>query len=148
MAKDSNIKALGTTMQAFGMFMSNQEEARGFKLNATEIIREGFRAAARVREVGEQVQSAQRVGFTKGGVDVASGSALEVMADTVAGAEMDALGIERVARLNARELRRAARKQELSGALTLVGAVAGGVVGGPAGAGMGASLGGAVGGSL
>ena len=130
----------------FGTFMSNQEESRGFKLNASEVLREGRLAAQRVREMGERVQGAQRVGFAKGGVEI-SGTALEVLAETVSNAETDALEIERTAALQARELRRAARKKETAGTLGLIGAVAGGAFGGPTGAALGGSLGTAIGGA-
>ena len=143
---DSNTQALGTTLQMFGTFMSNQEESRGFKLNASEVLREGRLAAQRVREMGERVQGAQRVGFAKGGVEI-SGTALEVLAETVSNAETDALEIERTAALQARELRRAARKKETAGTLGLIGAVAGGAFGGPTGAALGGSLGTAIGGA-
>ena len=141
---DSNIQVAGTALDAFGTYLSNKEQARGFTLNASEVLREGKLAAARMREMGERVQSSQRVGFAKGGVEI-SGTALEVMVETVQIAERDALEIERSARLRARELKRAANRKEGAGIGSVLGMAVGAYFGGPAGAAAGAQLGGAIG---
>lgn len=140
------LQITGTTLQAFGSFMSNQETARGFKLNATEIVREGLLAAERIRLMGERVQSAQQVGFIKGGVEL-SGTPLEVMAETVNRAELDALETERAAYRQARELRRAAKRAKAGGLLGVGGAIVGGMIGGPAGAVIGSQVGSMIGSS-
>lgn len=140
-------QALGTTVDMFGSMLSSNETARGFKLSAREVVREGKLAAKRIREMGERVQSSQRTGYAKAGV-VASGSALEVMTDTVVKAENDALETMRQAERQAKEIRRAERKAKRAGALGFAGSIAGGIIGsvyGPGGAALGAQLGGSVG---
>lgn len=136
----TGLQITGIALQQFGSYMANNEQARGLKLNAREVVREGKRAAARVREMGERVQSSQRVGFAKAGVEI-SGTPLEVMAETVNLAERDALEIERAAERQARELRRAARRKKRAGVGGVVGTIAGGAIGGPTGAQIGGQIG-------
>ena len=139
------LQIAGTSLQAFGTFMSNKETARGFKLNASEVVREGKLAAQRVREMGERVQSAQRVGYAKGGVEL-SGTVLEVMAETANNAELNALEVERAAAKQASELRRAARRAKGAGIGGIIGTGIGAIVGGPTGAIIGGQVGSAIGG--
>lgn len=145
-AVTDGLQITGTSLQAFGSYMANAEEARGLKINAREVLREGKRAAARVRELGERVSSSQRVGFVKGGVEL-SGTVLEVLAETVNIAERDALEIERVAARQARELRRAARRKKRAGVGGVVGTVVGAAIGGPTGAQIGSQVGASIGGN-
>jgi len=141
----SGLKIAGTSFQILGTLLSANEASRGFRLNASEVIREGKLSALRVREQGERVQSAQRTGFSKAGVAL-SGTPLEVMAETARFAEENALEIERSAARQARELRRAASRRRTSGILAVGGAIIGGIYGGPAGATAGAQIGGSLGG--
>ena len=64
------------------------------EIQAKDAVERGQVEAARYKEQVEGVVGAQRVGFAGQGVDVASGTALAVQADTAAMAEMDALQIE------------------------------------------------------
>lgn len=135
----SGLQIAGTSLQVFGSILSAREAARGLSFNATEIIREGKLAARRIREEGERVQSAQRVGFSVAGVEI-SGTPLEVMAETANLVESNALEVVRSSERQAAELRRAARRKKRSGVFGAIGAAIG-LFGGPAGAAIGAQIG-------
>jgi hypothetical protein len=64
------------------------------EIQAEQTVEQGAVEAARYKEQMEGVVGAQRVAFAGQGVDVSSGSALAVQADTQAIAEMDALQIK------------------------------------------------------
>jgi hypothetical protein len=64
------------------------------EIQAEQTVEQGAVEAARYKEQMEGVVGAQRAGFAGQGVDVSSGSALAVQADTQAIAEMDALQIQ------------------------------------------------------
>ena len=142
----SGLQIAGVGLQAFGTLLSTNEAARGLRFNAREVLREGKLAAIRIREQGERVQSAQRVGFATGGVEL-SGTPLEVLAETANIAERDALEVERSSERQAAELRRAERRTKRAGVRSIAGTVIGGVFGGAAGAAVGSQIGSAVGGS-
>jgi hypothetical protein len=64
------------------------------EISAAQAVEQGEVEANRYREQIEGVVGTQRVGYAGQGVDVSSGSALAVQADTKAAAEMDALQIK------------------------------------------------------
>ena len=64
------------------------------EISARQAVEQGEVEANRYREQIEGVVGSQRVGYAGQGVDVSSGSALAVQADTMAAAEMDALQIK------------------------------------------------------
>jgi hypothetical protein len=64
------------------------------EISATQAAEQGEVEAARYKEQVEGVIGSQRAGYAGQGVDVSSGSALAVQADTAAIAEMDALQIK------------------------------------------------------
>lgn len=142
-----DLKLAGVGFGAFGDFLQSNEQARGFKLSASEVLREGRLAALRIRQRGKQVQSAQKVGYAKAGVEL-SGTPLEVMTKTAVQAEQDALETMRQAERQAKELRRAAKRAKKSGIGGLVGAGIGGAIGGPEGAIIGRDLGAGIGANL
>lgn len=64
------------------------------EISAEQAVEQGKVEADRYREQIEGVVGAQRAGYAGQGVDVSSGSALAVQADTAAMAEMDALQLQ------------------------------------------------------
>lgn len=148
MTTPSGLQIAGLSLQAFGSILTAGEAARGLRFDARETLREGKLAAIRMREEGERVQSAQRVGFAKAGVEI-SGTPLEVLAATANIAESNVLEIERSSARQAAELRRAARRKQRSGVFRAIGTVVGGIAGAAVGQPvLGAQIGGGLGSSI
>jgi len=92
-------------------------EARMAELQATDAERRGLLASRQVRSQGRQVQGAQRAALAAQGVDVTTGSAVDVQADTAYQAEMDAQTIQSNAWREAYGLRTQASEGRFAGAM-------------------------------
>jgi hypothetical protein len=114
---------LGTGLQGVGNLMQLESSRQATLFNADEVRRQGAEAARLTREEGARVQSAQRVGFAKAGVDIA-GTPLAVLAETANIAETNALKIELTTFRQAQQLDKQARgirtAQVLSAAGTII----------------------------
>lgn len=95
-------------------------EARMAELQATDAERRGLLAAQKARSEGRQVQGAQRAALAAQGVDVASGSALDVQTDTAYQAELDAQTIQSNAWREAYGLRTQANEGRFAGAMAAI----------------------------
>jgi hypothetical protein len=90
-------------------------EARMAELQAVDAERRGLLASRQARAQGRQVIGSQRAALAAQGVDVASGSALDVQADTAYQAELDAATIQNNAWREAYGLRTQASKGRFAG---------------------------------
>lgn len=97
------------------------ENARLAEQQAADALAQGKTAELRQRTAGRQFRGAQRARLAAQGIDISSGSAADVQAETVAMSELDALTIRNNARraaygyqVQAGDLRRQGALAELS----------------------------------
>lgn len=124
MAKLTTGTILGTGLSIAGTLAETQAAASADLFDARQLVSSAKDAARLERERGHRVQSAQRAGFSKAGVEL-TGTPLEVMAETANIAETNALKIEREAQQQATQLRHRAKDTKRAGriktAATLIG---------------------------
>ena len=132
----AGVAAAGIGMSAFGTYKGvkaeNQANAYNAQLaannqliaeqnagieeqRAAQAIEAGRVAEEQFRQKGEQLKGAQRAGFAASGVEVDTGSALDVAQDTAELTELDALTIRHNAALQAFDFNVSARNQRLRG---------------------------------
>ena len=124
---------LGGGLMLLGAYYQRQAEedadavsAEDLREQAREKLREGEFNAKQTLIVGERVRSSQQAGLAKAGV-VLSGSALEVMHETILTAEANATEIRRAAKESASRLNKQAEAlgtgtSDFGTALTVIGA--------------------------
>jgi hypothetical protein len=82
---------------------------------AAQVRERGRVAQERLRESREVLKGAQRAGFAASGVEVDTGSAADVVEETAAQTELDALMIQHNAELEAFDFEMSARNERLRG---------------------------------
>lgn len=83
-----NSRATKNAMGAQAQVQRNNAIIAGWQ--AQDALARGDRAASRVRSQGRQLQGRQRAAMAANGVDISTGSALEILKDTEFFTEMDA----------------------------------------------------------
>jgi len=102
-----------------------KQNAKIADMQAEDVLRRGEEAVFEKRLEGKRVIGAQRAALAAQGIELGSGSALDIQGDTAAQAEIDALTIRNNAfreamgyRMRAGQLRTEARGTRLFGSLT------------------------------
>lgn len=108
-AEDERLNAKAYELQGEWDAKANERNARLSELDAVDTETAGNRAGANAFKEGRRVQGAQRAGFAAGGVDVNSGSAADVQADTQTLSALDVLTIKNNASREAYGLRTQSR---------------------------------------
>lgn len=81
-------------------FMGELAISRGERASKLAIKR-GYKESAMVRRAGKQVAGSQKAALAAQGIDIGSGSAADIIAETEAMSELDQLEIQKNARLDA-----------------------------------------------
>lgn len=91
----------GSLLQAGGQFAGGASQARAMQANARQAFRQAQdvkriagEEAGMLREEGEAFKAEQRVGYLSSGIDIQSGTPLQVLAETAGKIEADARRIE------------------------------------------------------
>lgn len=99
-AMGAGLMSIGTLIGAYGQFQEGETRsdiARQNKQVALQLAEDARLRGAieeqRQREISGQVLGTQRARLAGSGVDISSGSALDILMDTAASAELDALAI-------------------------------------------------------
>jgi hypothetical protein len=138
MAAFAMLMGAGTLLQAFGQIESARSEARAAKASsrsldaqADEVLRRAEINVETLGLQGQELQGEQLSAIAKGGVDVSSGSALQVIEEGALNIRKEQARVRREAefearqlRIQAKSLRRAARKAGRAGAIGAIGTIA------------------------
>jgi hypothetical protein len=81
-------------------FQAEAAISRGDR-EAARLIRQGYKDSSTVRKAGKRTAGAQRVALAAQGIDIGSGSALDVVQETEAMSEIDQFEVQRTAELDA-----------------------------------------------
>jgi len=106
------LTAASAAMSVMGGIRAGQSA----KMEAKQFKRIGEIEAAEHRRETKRLTAAQQVGFAKGGVGTTVGTPLDVLGDTVARRELEALRIQFGRRSQAGSVRQQGRMAELQGA--------------------------------
>jgi len=78
------------------------------------VLKRGYKESAIVKRAGKQVAGSQKVALAAQGIDIGSGSAADVIAETEAFSELDQTEIQKNARLDQLEIQKNARLDALT----------------------------------
>ncbi len=109
MAAGMSLSAAGQGLDIVQKRKELKYQERLYRSQAAEVERMAALDEWRTRRYGETVLSSQRSGYAKAGVDLDSGSPLEVMAETAAQIDLDARIIKYNGAMEAARLRNEAR---------------------------------------
>ncbi len=138
----------GSGISAYGQYEQSQAEGRALDANArrtqaaaADALRRGANEAGQARIEGTKVIGEQKAAIAAAGVDVSSGSAVDLMAETRRTSELDAKTIQNNAareawglRMEADDMRRQAARVRKAGKYGAVGTILGGLSGAASGA--------------
>lgn len=103
--------------KAGGEIFSGIEKRKALKREAREVKDEADFLAQQTREEAEKVQERQKLRFIKSGIDIAPGTALDVLAETKRKGERQASRIQTKGRKQAKVLKRTGRNALIGGLL-------------------------------
>jgi len=123
------LSAIGVGSSIFGsVAQSNaaKKAARQAKKDAKFIKKLGPKEAAEIIRQGSRLVGEQRVAFSGSGVDVTSGTPLDVMAEAIADSELNALRAIQTRNQEAKSIRRGGQAAASIGRSNAIGTILGG----------------------
>lgn len=116
----SGLLIAGTFLSTAGQLYQADAEAKALDGSADDVLRASRYNARLARDHGNLVASAARAAYSKGGVEI-SGTAADVISETLNKAERNAYEIERSGMIRARDMKKAARARRIAGVIGVLG---------------------------